>query len=212
MIKEFEHKQEVNIAILVFDGVYLLDFTGPMEVFNDLNFVNHEKKCNVYTVSYNGYPVETHTGLVISPKYSFNKCPTPDVFIIPGGKRDIAMFSSVLNQWITKTTNHSKITLSVCTGAFILAKLGLLDKKDATTWHGALIDLAKVSNSINVIPDVRYTDNGKIITTAGITAGIDGSLYVVEKIFGLEVANKIARFMDYNYWQLKIEEKKTEIN
>lgn len=198
----FAKQKEINIGILLFEGVYLLDFAGPMEVFSDLGAIYTDHKINVYTVSYNGYPIKTQTGLVVHPTYAISRCPVPDIFIVPGGKRDISEFNAELKLWITQTTNHSKITLSVCTGAFILAHLGLLDHKDATTWHVALTDLSSVSDLINVVPNIRYTDSGKIVTTAGITAGIDGSFYVIEKAFGRYIANEIALFMEYNYWQL----------
>ena len=91
--------------------------------------------------------------------------------------------------------------MSVCTGAFILADAGLLDSLNITTWHGALNKLKKIVPSANIVKGVRFTDNGKIVTTAGISAGIDGALYLVSKYFGKAVADTTAKYMDYEYWK-----------
>jgi transcriptional regulator GlxA family with amidase domain len=197
-ISAFENK--INVAILVYEGIYLLDFDGPMEVFNDASNIDTTLGLNVFTFSPDGKPCKAHTGLSIIPTYSISNCPKPDILIIPGGDLNISINNIELKKWLLEKVPESKLTLSVCTGAFILAKIGLLDNMKATTWHGAIKMLGKISPKINTITGVRFTDNEKLVTTAGISAGIDGSLFVLQKLFGKEIASKTAQYMDYDYW------------
>jgi transcriptional regulator GlxA family with amidase domain len=155
---------------------------------------------NVLTVSPDGAHVRAHTGLSITPGYSIADCPKPDVLVIPGGDPGVVEKDSSLGAWIRNTASGCRIVLSVCTGAFILAKLGLLDGLRATTWHGALKGLAKAAPACEVLSGVRWTDNERVITTAGISAGIDGSLHAVSKLCGSAAAEKTAGYMDYEYW------------
>jgi transcriptional regulator GlxA family with amidase domain len=158
---------------------------------------------NIYTFSIDGKEFSAHTGLKSIPTYSLGNCPKPDVLIIPGGDLNISVNEPKLKEWLLQKAPECDLVLSVCTGAFILAQIGLLDGMDATTWHGAIAGLQKVSDKIKTQKNVRYTDNGKLVTTAGISAGIDGSLYVIEKLFGKSTADKTAKYMDYEYWPNK---------
>ena len=195
-------EKPLNVAILVYEGVYLLDFAGPMEVFNDANLVS-KPLFNVFTVSVSSSAIKAHTGLNFTSEYTIDNCPKPDILVVPGGSLNISENDPKLKDWIISTAKDAKIVMSVCTGAFTLARLGLLDGKEATTWHGALAGLKKISDKIIVKSGVRYTDNGSLLTTAGISAGIDGSLYLVGKLFGKETADKTAKYMDYEYWDGK---------
>lgn len=189
-----------GVAIVVYDGVYLMDFAGPMEVFTDASLADTACGFGVWTVSRDGAPVRTHTGLLVTPKYSLADSPRPDVLVIPGGDLDAGEKDTALARWILSAAPDCQVVLSVCTGAFILAKLGLLDGMQATTWHGALNALAKTAPACTVVPDVRWTDNGRLVTTAGISAGIDGALHVVARLCGDAAAVRTARYMDYEYW------------
>lgn len=185
-----------SVAILIYEGVYLLDFAGPLEIFNDAMENDTNPAFSVFLVSPDGNPVKAHTGTAITPQFSINNSPQPDVLVIPGGDLGLAGKNKELASWIIKTSDKSLITLSVCTGAFILADLGLLDGKEATTWYGAKKRLQSKYPKIHVV-DKRFTDNGKIITTAGVSAGIDGALHVVERLFGKATAEKTAKYIEW---------------
>lgn len=195
-----EKQQIINVAILVYDGVYVLDFTGPLEVFYDSYSKDGNHLFNVYTVS-TKEELKAHSGLKVTSDYNINNCPRPDIFIVPGGDLELLKDQPELKKWMINTAKDSKTLMSVCTGAFILADAGLLDNLNITTWHGALDNLKKMVPTANVIKGVRYTDNGKVVTTAGVSAGIDGSLFVVSKYYGKEAADATAKYMDYEYWK-----------
>jgi transcriptional regulator GlxA family with amidase domain len=195
-----EKQQIINVAILVYDGVYVLDFTGPLEVFYDSYSKDGNHLFNVYTVS-TKEELKAHSGLKVISDYNINNCPRPDIFIVPGGDLELLKDQPELKKWMINTAKDSKTLMSVCTGAFILADAGLLDNFNITTWHGALDNLKKMVPTANVIKGVRYTDNGKVVTTAGVSAGIDGSLFVVSKYYGKEAADATAKYMDYEYWK-----------
>lgn len=189
-----------TVAVLVYDGVYLLDYAGPLEVFFDTYSENGEHLFNVFTVS----PTKTfksHVGNSTESDYLITDCPKADIFIIPGGNLNLLKDNEELKAFINDYCETSKTILSVCTGAFILADAGLLKNQKVTTWHGAHKKLQKIEPSCEVLTNVRYTDNGKIITTAGISAGIDGALYVVKRYYGSKVAKATAEYMDYDYWK-----------
>jgi len=195
-----ENKLPVNVAILVYDGVYLLDFAGPLEVFFDTYSEDNKHLFNVYTVSPTK-EVNAHCGTKFIPDFEISSCPKPDIFVVPGGDLNLLKGNLKLREWLVSTVNNAQTVMSVCTGAFILADAGFLDSLNITTWHGAMDNLKKAVPSANVLKGVRYTDNGKIITTSGISAGIDGTLYLVSKYFGKSVADSTAKYMDYEYWK-----------
>ncbi|MBL0175169.1 MAG: DJ-1/PfpI family protein [Ignavibacteria bacterium] len=186
-----------NVAILIYDGVYLLDFTGPMEIFSDVQTGDTARVFNVYTVGPTANAIRCHTGLRCTPAYSIADSPQPDILVVPGGERDLATTHPAVGEWIRSAAAKAHIVMSVCTGAFILAELGMLDGLEATTWYGAAGNLRKRYPAIRVCEGRRFTDNGKVITTAGISAGIDGALHVVERLLGKETAERTAKFVEY---------------
>jgi transcriptional regulator GlxA family with amidase domain len=192
------HKKKV--AILVYDGVYLLDFCGPLEIFNDAMVNDTTNAFDVYLVGLTTDKIKCHTGTEFLPDYSIDNCPEPDILIIPGGNLNLIKENETIGNWIKSKSERTEITMSVCTGAFILADLGMLDGFEATTWYGATEMLKTKYPKINVVKNKRFTDNGKIITTAGVSAGIDGALYIVERFFGKEIAIKTAKYIEYNYY------------
>ena len=195
ILNSVEAKQ-YNVAILVYEGVFLLDFAGPLEIFNDAMENDTTAAFNVYLVSPDGKPIKAHTGTEFIPQFSIINSPQPDILVIPGGDLMLATNNKELASWITKTSESSTITMSVCTGAFILADLGILNGKEVTTWFGAKKRLQKKYPEIKIV-DKRVTDNGKIVTTAGVSAGIDGALHVVEKLFGKQIAEKTAKYIEW---------------
>lgn len=190
--------KKLNTAILVFDDVEVLDFAGPFEVFSVTNELSGYSLLNVFTVARSKAPVTARNGLSINPDHSIAIVPQPDILIIPGGSgtRPLLEQSDILS-WITHTARYADKVLSVCTGALLLAKAGLLEGMKATTHNSAFEALAELAPNTEIIGDARFVDNGKVITSAGISAGIDMSLYVVEMLFGEEVAQNTAAYMEY---------------
>ena len=190
-----------EVAILIFDDVEVLDFCGPFEVFSVTGRPLGETPFKVYTVAEKS-PVLTRGQLSVNPSYTLDQCPQPDILIVPGGsgtRRE--MHNQPLITWIKAYSEQAELILSVCTGALLLAKAGLLDGLTATTHHGAL-DLLKDIAPKTTVHHKRFIDTGRVITAAGISAGIDMSLYVVSRLLGEEQAIQTAQQMEY-HWNLK---------
>jgi transcriptional regulator GlxA family with amidase domain len=190
--------KKLNTAILIFDDVEVLDFTGPFEVFSVTNELNDYFLLNVYTVARVKSPVKARNGLSVNPDYSIGDAPQPDILIVPGGigTRPALLQQDILS-WIKRSALNADKVLSVCTGALLLAKVGILDGLKATTHSSAFELLAEIAPSTEIVRGVRFVDNGKVITSAGISAGIDMSLYVIELLYGKETAQHTAAYMEY---------------
>jgi putative intracellular protease/amidase len=187
-----------NLAILVFDGVQIIDYTGPFETFGHV-YSEDGPAFNIYTVSEKTNPITTAMGMSVNPKYSFENAPKPDVLLVPGGGVKGQVENPVVIKWVQDTAKDAEIVLSVCNGAFIIAKAGLLDGLEATTTAGLIPALREVAPKVKVVDDRRFVDNGKIITAAGLSSGIDGSLHVIERLFGKGTAQMAALGMEYNW-------------
>jgi transcriptional regulator GlxA family with amidase domain len=183
-----------NVAIVVYEGVELLDFAGPGEVFSSAG----NGAFNVFTVASTTAPIVSQGFVKIVPDHSIDSSPKPDVIVIPGGDVNAVYDEPRMMEWIKKSTEKTEITMSVCNGAIALAKTGLLDGLKATTHFGAVPSLRKFSQ-ITVVPEERFVDNGHIVTTQGVSAGIDGALHVVERLLGQEAAWSTARYMMYRW-------------
>ena len=204
-----------NVAILIFNDVEVLDFAGPFEVFSITGKRDNTHPFNVYTVA-EASPVLARNQLSINPDYLLGDCPPPDILIVPGGggyRADGTPYGTrheINNQplldWIGQCAQDTEKLLSVCTGALLLAKIGLLEGKVATTHQGAIAQLTDMLSAEQVHPEARIADNDSIVLSGGISAGIDMSLYVVAKLLGLETAQETAQYMEYdwNYSQLKV--------
>lgn len=191
-------KNAINVAVMVYENVEILDFTGPLEVFADAS--NDEGQlCRVYTVAITGNPIKAQGILQVTPNYSLANAPAPDVIVIPGGHSDPVAKNPEVQKWLKKYSNGKTTFMSVCTGAFVLAGSGLLDGKSATSHYCCRKSLAEEYPKVKVVNEVRFVDNGNVITTEGISAGIDGSLYLLEKLFGHEVAKDVAHYMMYDW-------------
>ena len=184
-----------NVGKMVFDKVEDLDFVGPLEV---LGTTSHLKLDSLrpFTVQREGREVKTVNGLRVIPDYSFQECPKLDVILIPGG---IGTRSEMKNaetlEFVRRTASSCELVLSVCTGALILAAAGLLNGKRATT-HWAALDELRAFPQVTV-EHLRYVQDGKIVTSAGVSAGIDMALYVVKELYGSTVCEDVARDMEY---------------
>ena len=194
-----------NVGIFVFDDVEVLDFAGPYEVFTTAArmHVRIEPKApplfNVFTIGRTASPLRARAGLSVFPDHAFAQHPPIDLLIIPGGVVTAELAKPEVIQWITTASARSKLTASVCTGAFLLAKAGLLDGKQATTHWEDIDDLKSMFASIKVQSNLRWVDEGNLITSAGISAGIDMSLHLVERIAGRALAARTARQLDFDW-------------
>ncbi|HET9984142.1 MAG TPA: DJ-1/PfpI family protein, partial [Longimicrobiales bacterium] len=189
-----------NVAVLVFDDVEVLDFCGPFEVFSVTGRREDLDLFHAYTVAERPAAVAARGGLAVLPAYTLADAPPADVLVIPGGfgtRRE--MNNAALVAWVRDAAARAELVLSVCTGALILARAGLLDGLQATTHHGALDLLESVAPETRVRRDRRIVDNGRIVVSAGISAGIDAALHVVAKLHGRDRALETARYMEYDW-------------
>ncbi|MEQ1831817.1 MAG: DJ-1/PfpI family protein [Candidatus Eisenbacteria bacterium] len=212
--------QAWNTAILVFDGVEVLDFAGPFEVFSrtrtEPGFESRRNDASapfrVFTVapSAGEHPhgamrddprrIVATGGLRVDAHFTFDDCPRVDLLVVPGGfgTRTQVEQPATLD-WIRRVAAGAQLVASVCTGAALLARAGLLRGKRATTHHGSYDWLASLDPTITVERGVRYVDDG-VVSSAGVSAGIDMAFAVVEKRCGREVAEETARYIEYR-WQ-----------
>lgn len=190
-VEEAAHTRK-KVAILIFDGVQIIDYTGPYEVFGAAGFA-------VYTVAETKEPVTTAMGMTVIPKFTFADAPQPDVLVVPGGGVRAARDSAATLKWVTDVNAHTAHTMSVCNGAFILASAGLLDGLTATTTSGRIDELRAAYPKTKVLDDRRFVDNGRIITTAGLSSGIDGALHVVSRMLGNGSAQQVALGEEYDW-------------
>jgi len=191
-VQPVDEKSMPTVAILLFDRVQIIDVAGPWEVFGGAGY-------KVFTVAERTDPVISVYGQRMVADYTFANSPRADVLLVPGGITSEAVANPRLIKWVQDNARNSTQVMSVCTGAFILAKAGLLDGLSATTVRSGLELLQMAGNNIKVVYDKRYVDNGKIITTAGLSSGIDGALYLVSKITGKAAAQRVALFIEYNW-------------
>jgi transcriptional regulator GlxA family with amidase domain len=185
--------KKMTICFYLQDGVEVLDFAGPMEVFAYAGF-------RVFTVSRKKEPILTQGILKILPDYGIEDAPPADILAFFGGNSGVASQDPAVISWIRSRKEVTQYYFSVCTGAFILGRAGLLDSLTATTFHSSIEDLRKALPATRVLSDVRFVDNGKVITTAGISAGIDGALHLVARLKGEAVAKEVAAYMEYDKW------------
>jgi len=191
-----------NVAVVVYEGVEVLDFAGPSEVFAaaaTFARANGQPAFNVYTVGVSKEPVTSQGFVKVTPNYTIADAPKPDLIVIPGGSSNALTGNPAFMEWAKRATGEAEVTLTVCTGAFVLARLGRLDGAPATTWYGAIERLREIAPKAQVVEGRRFIDNGAIVTTAGVSAGIDGALHVVARLAGRLVADQTARYMEYHW-------------
>lgn len=194
-----QEKQQKNVAIFLYNGVEVLDFAGPAEVFAATR-INGWAPFHVYTMAATTEPIISQGFIDVVPDYSVQNCPKPDIMVLPGGGTSNALQNPAVMNWIEETAQELDVAMSVCTGAFILAKAGMLDGKKATTWHGAIERFRAFAPNTEVLKNTRFVDNGTVVTTAGVSAGIDGALHLVSRFWGEDVARATARYMEYDKW------------
>ncbi|MGZ9792686.1 DJ-1/PfpI family protein [Bacillus atrophaeus] len=194
-----------SVGILLFDDVEVLDFAGPFEVFSVTAVTDQKgderKPFSVKTISETGEPVKARNGLTVSPDYSIEQAPAFDILIVPGGPgaRNTEIHNDRLIDWIKERSASVELLLSVCTGALLLAKAGLLDGKKATTHWASYDRLEQEFPEVEVIREVKYTDEGHIVTSGGISAGINMSFHIVRRLLGEQTAKQTAKRMEYDH-------------
>jgi len=186
-----------TVGILVFDDAEVLDVCGPYEVFSVAGRRHGLEPFDVRLLSRDGAPVTARNGFIMTPHGALAGAPI-DVLVVPGGwgtRR--AQHDAALLEDLRGAAAGAELVLSVCTGALLLGRLGLLDGLDATTHHSAFDELREAAPRARVQPDARFTDNGRVLTSAGIAAGIDLALHVVERLLGRELAEEASHYMEF---------------
>jgi len=194
-----------NVGVLLFEGVAVLDLAGPFEVLTRARLepgaesrrVEDDALFDVFTVAKTAEPVTATGGLVIVPRHSFTDAPRIDLLLVPGGfgTRPLLQDAQTID-WIRRTAASARRTASVCTGALLLARAGLLDGRRATTHWGAFGLLTSLAKDVTVDREARFVDDG-VMTSAGLASGMDLALHIVEALFGRAVADETARYIEY---------------
>jgi transcriptional regulator GlxA family with amidase domain len=194
-----------NVGVLVFDGVALLDVAGPVDVLTRARLepgvesrrAEDGALFDVFTVAKTKAPVTATGGVALVPRYSFGDVPHVDLLLVPGGfgTRPLLQDQETI-EWIRRTASSARRTASVCTGALLLARAGLLDGRRATTHWGAFGLLASLARDVVVDREARFVDDG-VMTSAGVASGMDLALHIVETLFGRAVADETARYLEY---------------
>jgi transcriptional regulator GlxA family with amidase domain len=196
-------KGSINVAFVVSKNTDLMDVAGPWEAFGGAMFDSHGKvwhggddmimPFNTYTVSDTKNPVDAG-GLRIIPDYTFADAPKPQVIVIPaqGGR------SEDQRRWLEANSPTADVTMSVCTGASVLAGYGMLDGLTATTHHMSLQKMQKDFPKVHFVSGTRYVEHDKISTAGGLTSGIDLALHVIERYYGREMAESVADYLEYH--------------
>ncbi|MGO3688974.1 MAG: DJ-1/PfpI family protein [Psychroflexus halocasei] len=202
-----KENNNTKVAFLIYPEIAILDMTGPMDAFIKINRMT-ENQYDVYTVSATTDVIKTQGHIVeIKAEYTFENAPVPDILIIPGAKLDVVQNlaeQADYSNFIKEQSAQAKTTMSVCTGSFVLGKLGLLDGKKATT-HWILGNKFEDDfKNVELVRDVRYVKDGNIITTSGVTTGIDGAIAIIEEYTNPDFAAMASRGLQY---ETKIAEK-----
>lgn len=195
----------IQVSLLAFDDVEALDFAGPFEVFTTATRVHARQNPDspplfqVQSVARNNAPVRARAGLRLLPDADYTTATPADVLVVPGGVVDDAMACPATLAWVAAQHPRTQITASVCTGAFLLAASGVLTGGEATTHWEDQADLARRFPGLSVREGVRWVDQGRVVTSAGISAGIDMSLHLVARLGGMALAERTARQMEFEW-------------
>lgn len=187
-----------SVGILVFDDAEVLDFAGPFEVFSVCGRRNQLDLFQVMTVSETGRPIVARNGFVVTPTHSFATCPHLDIVLVPGGfGTRVQMKNPVLLEWVVGVARQAEYVLTVCTGSLVLGSAGLLDGLHTTTHFMAFPELRAAAPGATIHEGARIVDNGRLVCSSGVSAGIDMSLHMVARLHGDDIALETARYMEY---------------
>ncbi|BCU82869.1 AraC family transcriptional regulator [Polycladomyces abyssicola] len=207
-------KKQWNVGIFLFNGVDIIDFSGPYEVLSYTAYDKdglrkllmgtasmQDRPFVTFTVSETGSMITTNNGMKVQPDYGFHDAPSIDILLIPGAPLiplKKALESQTALQWIRKQYDQVDLIASICSGAFFLAQAGLLKGKKATTHHAVCDYFEQLFPEVEVQQGVRFVDEGNIVTSGGVTSGINMTLYLVERFLGKENAQTVARTIEFD--------------
>jgi YHS domain-containing protein/putative intracellular protease/amidase len=184
----------IRVAFLLSSGAQMIDYAGPWEVFQDVENPKTQKDAfKLFTVAEQRKPIKVSGGMMVVPDFDFQSAPAPHVVVIPAQEGE----SQAALNWIRKCARHADVVMSVCAGAFLLAKTGLLDGKPATTIAGAYKMFQITYPKVKVQREVRFVESGNLACSGGLSSGIDLALRVVVRYFGTSVADETAATMEY---------------
>jgi putative intracellular protease/amidase/YHS domain-containing protein len=186
-------KGTIPVAFVISDGAVVIDFCGPWEVFQDVHTSHGDQLFELYTVAETTKPTRVSGGMKIIPAYNFQTAPSPKVIVIPAQNGS----NEAMLEWIRKSAKTADVTMSVCTGADVLARTGLLSGKAATTHHSAYREFAMEFPDIQLKRGARFVEDGNLASSGGLSCGIDLALRVVQRYYGREQAEKTADMMEY---------------
>jgi len=190
----------LNVGIYIYRNAEVLDFSGPFEVFSTANRLSDSKKTfNVFLVAQEKLPVIARGGYSVNPHYDFSDSPQIDILIVAGGIHTEELEKPNVISWVSMSEKNAQLVASVCTGAFILAEAGLLSCLKVTTHWEDLESLQSTYPDLTVVSSTRWVDEGRIVTSGGISAGIDMSLHLVSRLVGPELARNTARQMEFEW-------------
>ena len=191
-----------TVALLAFDDMEVLDYAGPYEVFNVAGDLGDGTPFRVFSVGLTGAPAVGRGGFTVLPTYTLDDAPPPDLLVIPGGAgtRPLTKDQRLLT-WVRERAAEVELLMSVCTGSLVLAAAGLLERRTATTHHDAYDELAAISPTTQVVRGQRFVrSSDTILTSAGVSAGIDLALHVVQLLAGQETRDRTVTEMEW-MWQ-----------
>lgn len=190
----------MNIGIYIYPDAEVLDFSGPFEVFSTANrFLPKGDAFEIFLVAEENKPVLARGGYSVNPHYDFSNHPPIDLLVVVGGVHTAELEKTVVIDWVGKVAKSASLVASVCTGAFILAEAGLLVGLNVTTHWEDIADLRQTYPDLNVVEGQRWVDEGAYVTSGGISAGIDMSLHLVSRLVDLELAEKAAKQMEFDW-------------
>jgi transcriptional regulator GlxA family with amidase domain len=190
----------MNIGIYIYDQAEVLDFSGPFEVFSTANrFLSKDEKSHVFLVGEKETPIVARGGFKVLANYDFTQAPQIDVLIVVGGVHTGELLKSQVIEWIQVQSGEAMLVASVCTGAFLLAEAQVITTQTVTTHWQDIDELQQAYPSLHVVAGVPWVDEGNIVTSGGISAGIDMSLHLVSRLQGNEIAIKTAQQMEYSW-------------
>ena len=196
-------ERPLTVTILLFPDVEVLDFAGPFEVFSVAARINRaahgHAPFEVATIAHARGPLRARHGLMVIPGFSFADAPQADILVVPGGVMTEPLANEATLAWVKRQAAQAPLTASVCTGAFVLAKLGLLDGRRVTTHWEDIAELRATHPHLDIAENVSFVDTGAIVTSAGISAGIAMSLHLVSRMLGQDAARATARQMEYEW-------------
>lgn len=187
-------KGAISVAFVVGTGATVIDFAGPWEVFQDATAPGNDSPFSMVMVSDSTTPLTASNGMIITPHYRYDTLPDLPQVVVIGAQGE---HTPKKIAWIKNVSKTADLVMSVCTGAFLLAKTGLLDGLKATTHHDFYDQFEKQFSAVHLVRGPRYVEHGKIATAGGLTSGIELALRVVERYFGKASADTTAYYMEY---------------